>query len=212
MEYNNIFSDSNRQNSVCVYLGWNKFVPSRYTEAKSLHLACLKNLTHPPAGCFTIIWFVGCRVNGYRGLWLKVPAQTSPHLPSVRKRKRKRSDAVIYKSPYTSRNVKRTQWQHKHHKKFDYTAVANRLRTVIWSNYGHPSVVFNRFTILIYNLTLLNAILVIVYILPLFWQISWTFWKESSSISLISWTYRTALILCSWKLLATSLQTYWPSW
>ena len=34
------------------------------------------------------------------------------------------------KSPYTSRNVKRTTWQHKQpHKKFDYTAVADRLRT-----------------------------------------------------------------------------------
>ena len=28
-------------------------------------------------------------------------------------------------------------------KKFDYTAVANRLRTVSWSNYGHPTGVVN---------------------------------------------------------------------
>ena len=28
-------------------------------------------------------------------------------------------------------------------RKFDYTAVADRLRTVSWSNYGHPTGVFN---------------------------------------------------------------------
>ena len=28
-------------------------------------------------------------------------------------------------------------------KKFDYTAVADRLRTVSWSNYGHPTGVVN---------------------------------------------------------------------
>ena len=31
-------------------------------------------------------------------------------------------------------------------KKFDYTAVADRLRTVNWSNYSHPTGVVNRFT------------------------------------------------------------------
>ena len=31
-------------------------------------------------------------------------------------------------------------------KKFDYTAVADRLSTVSWSNYGHPTGVVNRFT------------------------------------------------------------------
>ena len=30
-------------------------------------------------------------------------------------------------------------------KKFDYTAVAERLRTVSWSNYGHPTCVVYRF-------------------------------------------------------------------
>ena len=30
-------------------------------------------------------------------------------------------------------------------KKFDYTAVADRLRTVSWSSYGHPTGVVNRF-------------------------------------------------------------------
>ena len=44
------------------------------------------------------------------------------------------------KSPYTNRNVKRAKWQHKQrHKKSDYTAVADRFRTVSWSNFGHPT-------------------------------------------------------------------------
>ena len=47
------------------------------------------------------------------------------------------------KSPYTSRNVKRAKWQHKQRHKKDYTAVADRLRTVSWSNYGHPTGVVN---------------------------------------------------------------------
>ena len=51
------------------------------------------------------------------------------------------------KSSYTSRNVEREKWQHKQrHKTFDWTAVADRLRTVSWSNYGHPTGVVNRFT------------------------------------------------------------------
>ena len=31
-------------------------------------------------------------------------------------------------------------------KKFDYTAIADQLRTVCWSNFGHPTGVVNRFT------------------------------------------------------------------
>ena len=47
------------------------------------------------------------------------------------------------KSPYTSRNVKRkSDNTNNATRKFDYTAVANRLRTVSWSNYGHPSSFF----------------------------------------------------------------------
>ena len=49
------------------------------------------------------------------------------------------------KSPYTNRNVKKATWQHKNvTKKVDYTAIADRLRTVKWSNYGYPTGVVNR--------------------------------------------------------------------
>ena len=48
------------------------------------------------------------------------------------------------KSPYTNRNVKRANRQHKQrHKKFDLIAIADRLRTVSWSNYSHPTGVIN---------------------------------------------------------------------
>ena len=51
------------------------------------------------------------------------------------------------KSPYTNRKVKLAKWQHKNAtKKFDYTAIADGLRMVSWSNYNQPTVVVNRFT------------------------------------------------------------------
>ena len=51
------------------------------------------------------------------------------------------------KAPTKAENVKRAKWQHKkNHKMFDYTAIADRLRTVSWSNYSHPTGAVNRFT------------------------------------------------------------------
>ena len=50
------------------------------------------------------------------------------------------------KSPYTHRTIQKAQWQHK--KKtpnFDYTTIADRLRTVSWSKKRHPLVWLNRF-------------------------------------------------------------------
>ena len=47
------------------------------------------------------------------------------------------------KIPCTSRNVKRTKQRNK---KFDYTAIADRLMTVSGSNYGHPTGLVNRLT------------------------------------------------------------------
>ena len=44
------------------------------------------------------------------------------------------------KSPYTHRKILKTTWQHKNaNKKFDYTTILNRLRTVSWSNDCHPT-------------------------------------------------------------------------
>ena len=37
------------------------------------------------------------------------------------------------KSPYTDRNIQKAMWQHKNAtKNFDYTTIADRLRTVSW--------------------------------------------------------------------------------
>ena len=51
------------------------------------------------------------------------------------------------KSPYTSTPAELSKGQSDNTnnatKKFDYTAVADRLRTVSWSNYGHPTGVVN---------------------------------------------------------------------
>ena len=50
------------------------------------------------------------------------------------------------KGPFTNRIVKMVKWQHKQrHKKFDYTPIADRLRTVSGSNYNHLTCVVYRF-------------------------------------------------------------------
>ena len=47
---------------------------------------------------------------------------------------------------YTHRKIQKASWQHKKAtKNFDYTTIADRLRTVSWSNSTHPTGVVNRF-------------------------------------------------------------------
>ena len=59
------------------------------------------------------------------------------------KRKKGRDLTQSYdKNPYTNRNVKSDNIYNAT-KKFDYTAVADRLRTISCSNYGHPTGVVN---------------------------------------------------------------------
>ena len=43
------------------------------------------------------------------------------------------------KSPYTLRQILKATWQHKNATKIDYTTIADRLRTVSWSNNSHPT-------------------------------------------------------------------------
>ena len=44
------------------------------------------------------------------------------------------------KNPYTHRTIQKETWQHKNAtKNFDYTTIADRLRTVSWSNSSHPT-------------------------------------------------------------------------
>ena len=44
------------------------------------------------------------------------------------------------KSPYTDRKIQKATWQHKNDtKNFDYTTIADRLRTVSWDNDRHPT-------------------------------------------------------------------------
>ena len=44
------------------------------------------------------------------------------------------------KNPYTHRTIQKATWQHKNAtKNFDYTTIADRLRTVSWSNISHPT-------------------------------------------------------------------------
>ena len=44
------------------------------------------------------------------------------------------------KSPYTHRKIQKATWQLKNAtKNFDYTKIADRLRTVSWGNDSHPT-------------------------------------------------------------------------
>ena len=43
-------------------------------------------------------------------------------------------------NPYTHKTIQKATWQHKNAtKNFDYTTIADRLRTVSWSNSSHPT-------------------------------------------------------------------------
>ena len=61
------------------------------------------------------------------------------------KRKRKRSDSVLWQKPLKPTEMSSGQNDNTNNstKKFDYRAVADRLRTVGWSNYDHPTGVVN---------------------------------------------------------------------
>ena len=46
----------------------------------------------------------------------------------------------VTKNSYTHRTIQKATWQHKNAtKNFDYTTIADRLRTVSWSNSSHPT-------------------------------------------------------------------------
>ena len=71
---------------------------------------------------------------------------TNIMFPSKRKKGRNLTQSYD-KIPYTNRTVKRAKWQHKQRqRKFDFTSIADRLRTVSMSNYGHQTGVVIRFT------------------------------------------------------------------
>ena len=46
----------------------------------------------------------------------------------------------------TEKSNGQSQYKKNVTKKFDYTAIAKRLRTVSWGNYSHPTGVVNLFT------------------------------------------------------------------
>ena len=60
-------------------------------------------------------------------------------LPCV-ETKRKRSDSVLWKKPLHQQKCQKNKvTTQTPQKKFDYTAIADRHRTVSWSNYSHPT-------------------------------------------------------------------------
>ena len=46
----------------------------------------------------------------------------------------------LWQKPYTHRKIQKATWQHKNAtKNFDYTTIADRLRTVSWGNDSNPT-------------------------------------------------------------------------
>ena len=65
------------------------------------------------------------------------------------------------KNPYTHRIIQKATWQHKNAtKNLDYTTIADRLRTVSWSNSSHPTGVVKA----LFAVYLLNTLNHIIYI------------------------------------------------
>ena len=62
--------------------------------------------------------------------------------PATPRKKGKRIDLTqsYDKSPYTHRKIQKATLQHKNAiKNFDYTTIADRLRTVSWGNYSNAT-------------------------------------------------------------------------
>ena len=56
------------------------------------------------------------------------------------KRKRKKSNSVLWQKPLYTEKIQKAMWQHKNATKhFDNTTIADRLRTVSWGNDSHPT-------------------------------------------------------------------------
>ena len=81
----------------------------------------------------------------YQGITLVHTKRISYSLCSQRERQKGGDLTQSYdKSPYTHGKVKRAKWKHKQrHKKVRLNSGADRLRTVSWSNYSHPTGVVN---------------------------------------------------------------------
>ena len=72
---------------------------------------------------------------------------TDIDLGLILKTKRKRSDSVLWLKPLHQQKCQKGKvTTPTEPQKFDYTAIADRLRTVSWSNYSHQTGVVNRFT------------------------------------------------------------------
>ena len=60
------------------------------------------------------------------------------HILTIEREKYRNRTQSYDKSPYTDRKIQKATWQHKNAiKNFDYTTIADRLRTVSWGSDSH---------------------------------------------------------------------------
>ena len=70
----------------------------------------------------------------------KTPLKAKDYSISVMYREKEGHLTQSYdKTPYTNRKFENQRTTHKRHQNFDYTTIADRLRTVSWSNNSHPT-------------------------------------------------------------------------
>ena len=69
-----------------------------------------------------------------------VPTGLEAWTPMSEEKKEEIWLSTMTKAPYIHRKIQKATWQHKNAtKNFDYTAIADRLRTVSSSNNNHPT-------------------------------------------------------------------------
>ena len=64
---------------------------------------------------------------------------------------RKRSDSVLWQKPLYQHKCHRGKLTTQNARRFDYTAIADRLRTVSWSNYSYRTGVVNNHMLHLYR-------------------------------------------------------------
>ena len=78
---------------------------------------------------------------GLLSWWCPFQYSLNISFPILSTREKGRDLTQYYdKSPYTNRKIQKATWQHKKsHQNFDYTTIADRLRTVSWGNDSFPT-------------------------------------------------------------------------
>ena len=116
----------------------------------NIYLYCIKSKEiHKSCACFQhanmtkeSIWSGICMLKQAHDLCVSLLFVQCRHIPICKINREKGRDLTqsCDKNHYTHRAIQKATWQHQNAtKNFDYTTIADRLRTVSWSNSSHPT-------------------------------------------------------------------------